>query len=256
MPKVEAAVRSNRGRVRENNEDNFYMNGIYMEMKDVNESVLYNAQSGERHQLYAVCDGMGGLALGELAAYITVSDIDVLRGVTTKCFPAALDVYAERCSREMQSRTESGKGSGCTLAAVYIYGNKALVAHTGDSRVYFKRKRKPLRLLTQDHSQAFWYVSQGIMTPEEAQTHPSRNMLRRYIGAPTTVGQLIEYEKVIRLRRGDIFVLCSDGLTDMVDINEIDANTYCGFDTCRRLTTLALERGGYDNITVMTLTIH
>jgi len=169
-----------------------------------------------------------------------------------------LSVYIEETSNSLYSLDKEGRHAGSTLALIYIDGANVRVAHLGDSRVYFKRGVLPLTQVTSDHSQAEWYTEQGVLTPEQAKTHPSRNVLRRYIGAPVQEGREPDVMDAMRLKRGDVFLLCSDGLSNMITLPEMEREITqarsCA-DICRALVTLALERGGDDNITAMTVRI-
>jgi len=254
MPRVEAAVRSHRGRVRAHNEDNFYLNGLFAQIDQNNEGGLFKADCSNKTQIYAVCDGMGGLSSGDMASMIAVSRIVSLMPAGARRLTEYLNAYIEATSDTLMSLCEDGRQAGCTLALIYVDGSNVRVAHLGDSRVYFKRGALPLTQVTLDHSQAEWYVSQGVMTPEQANIHPSRNILRRYIGAPVREGREPDVLDSMRLKRGDVFLLCSDGLSNMISSMEMEREmikTRSCADICRILVTLALERGGDDNITAM-----
>lgn len=234
------------------------MHGVYMRAEERNAGGLYKADSNDKCQLYAVCDGMGGMDRGEAASLMAVSNIVGLSPLGTRRFTDGLRSYIDKTSDKL---LYSGKGSGsagCTLAAVYLDGSGAMTANLGDSRVYLKRKALPLALVTEDHSQAVWYMKQGVLTAEEAETHPSRNTLRRYIGAPDAEGRTPDVAGPARIKRGDTFLICSDGLSNMLNATEIDAEISteksCA-DICRQIVTLALGRGGDDNITAMLIRV-
>ena len=256
MPRIESAVRSHLGRARENNEDNFCLNGVYMREDQRNTGGLYKAANNDKRQLYAVCDGMGGLSKGEEASLQAVIALGALLTAGSKKFPEKLQAYIDEVSASMQALSDGGRTPGSTLALVYFDDPRVRIAHLGDSRVYFKRGVSPLAQMTVDHSQAEWYLQQGVITSEEADVHPSRNILRRYLGAPVLEGRAPDVLPAMRVRPGDVFVLCSDGLSNMVGANEIDAEVSKGLscaEVCKALTNLALDRNGGDNITVMML---
>ncbi|MCL2151804.1 MAG: protein phosphatase 2C domain-containing protein [Oscillospiraceae bacterium] len=258
MPRIEAAVRSHPGYIRENNEDNFYMRGVYMRAEERNVGGLFKGVYEDKRQMYAVCDGMGGLDQGELASLLAVSNMDRLLDTGFRAIPNALRKYIDEISSDLQYQCSGAHSSGCTLAAVYLDGALAVTANLGDSRVYFKRGAIPLVQVTEDHSQAVWYLKQGILTPQEAETHRSRNTLRRYVGAHSQEGRTPDISKATRIKRGDVFLICSDGLSNMMSASEMDGEISKGqgcADICRALTALALKRGADDNITVMTLRI-
>jgi len=258
MQCVEAAARSHPGCVRENNEDNFFMRGIYMRANERNTGGLYKGTYTEKTQLYAVCDGMGGMDQGERASLQTVSGMDTLMSCSLRSFPKKLKAYIDRVTNQLLTPIGGSISAGCTLTAVYLAGSRAIVANLGDSRVYFKRVAQPLAQITEDHSQAVWYQKQGILTPEEAETHFSRNTLRRYVGAPNQEGRTPDFLKPVKINSGDAFLLCSDGLSNMMTISEMDAELStkksCS-DICRSLVSLAIKRGGDDNITALMIRV-
>ena len=254
MSHVEAAVISHPGILRENNEDNFFLNGIYKQAETGNDSSLFKSDCHDKRQLYAVCDGIGGMNNGEVAAQLVASHLAVFLSAGIRDFPRYMQEYIDKMSNTLQSPDNGCSPAGCTLAIVYLDGSRIRVAHLGDSRVYFKRGNLVLTQVTEDHSQAAWFATQGILTPEQAEIHPSRNVLRRYIGAPNQCERTTDISGAMRLRRGDVFLICSDGLSNMVDVLEMDAEVLQwqnSADVCRSLVTLALTRGGKDNITVL-----
>ena len=259
MARIEAAARSHPGHVRENNEDNFFMNGIFMSAGERNAGGLYKAACDDKHQLYAVCDGMGGLDQGEKASLMTVSSLKRLLSVGFRSLQKDLQEYIDEISAALYSTSGEAHSAGSTLTIVYITGNRFVTANLGDSRVYFKRRTLPLSLITEDHSQAMWYLSHGILTPEEAEAHESRNILRRYIGAPVQEGKKPDISRATRMKQGDVLLLCSDGLSNMLSSFEMNAeisdDKSCS-DICRTLVTLALNRGADDNITALMLRVY
>jgi protein phosphatase len=256
--KVEAAVRSHLGCVRRNNEDNFYLNGVYMLPEQRDAGGLFKVFCEDKRQLYAICDGMGGMNKGEEASLRAVSNLGELAGSGRRGFAAALQAYINSVSGLLGSLYGQEGSAGCTLASVYFDGPNARTAHLGDSRIYFKRSPSELIQLTSDHSQAEWYVRQGILSRDEAAVHPSRNTLRRYLGAPVPEGREPDISDTVKVKGGDIFLLCSDGLSDLVNTHEIDGEISKGQncpEVCKSLTSLAIARGGNDNITVMMLRV-
>ena len=258
MPRVEAAARSHTGKVRENNEDNFFLNGVFMREQDRGAGGLFKGSYEDKRQLYAVCDGMGGMDSGEAASLLTVSRLHTLLPAGLRGLPQNLRAFIDETSAALQPTTEGARLAGCTLAMVYLDGARVSVAHLGDSRVYFKRDALALTQVTEDHSQAMWYARQGILSPEEAEFHKSRNKLRRFIGAPVPEGRAPDITAPMRFKRGDVFLICSDGLSNMMSEYEMDAEIASGkscSDACRSLVTLALARGGTDNVTALMVKI-
>lgn len=256
--RVDAAARSHPGHMRGNNEDNFFLCGVFMRAEERNAGGLFKGMHDDKRQLYAVCDGMGGMDNGETASLMAVSNMGRLLPAGFRGLAAAMQSYINETSDALQSPPEGHGYAGCTLAAVYLHGSRAVVANLGDSRVYFKRASLPLTQVTEDHSQAMWFVKQGILTPEEAETHQSRNTLRRYIGAPDPDGRTPYVSKAMRVKRGDAFLLCSDGLSNMLTLSEMDNEvskaTPCA-DICRALVSQALKRPADDNITALVLRV-
>ena len=140
------------------------------------------------------------------------------------------------------------EGMGTTLEACLIYNNKAYIGHVGDSRIY-RIRNGVIRKLTKDHSYVQQLVEDKKITREEAKTHPKKNMLTKALGCTPYV------EPDLRARnfeKGDIFIMCSDGLTNMTDDNMICELIIQDITTAAdKLIELANESGGYDNITVI-----
>ena len=256
MPRIDAAVRSHLGRARGNNEDNFSLNGIFMREDQRNAGGLYKAVSDGKRQLYAVCDGMGGLNKGEEASMHAAISLGALVSAGRRRFAERLQAFIDEVSASLLTLGDGGRPPGSTLALVYFDDKYVKVAHLGDSRVYFKRESMPLTQVTADHSQAEWLLQQGMIGQDAVDVHPSKNVLRRYLGAPVPEGRVPDVSPDTKLKRGDAFLLCSDGLSNMMNNHEIDQEISKGqscADVCKALTNLALSRNGGDNITVMML---
>ena len=156
--------------------------------------------------------------------------------------------YANMVVYEKSKEVQELEGMGTTLEVCLIYNNKAYIGHVGDSRIYRIRK-EVIRKLTKDHSYVQQLVEDKKITREEAKTHPKKNMLTKALGCTPYV------EPDLRARnfeKGDIFIMCSDGLTNMVEEKRIyelvkeDVNT-----AVDKLINEANMAGGYDNITVI-----
>lgn len=236
---VKAAARTSKGRVRTGNEDSF---GLRPE-----------------HGIYVVCDGMGGAAGGEIASRMAVDA--VLEQMTAK--PSAetprerLHTAIMEANRRVLQRAEqepSLYGMGTTLVALLLgvapECHTALVAHAGDSRCYLLRGGK-LHRVTQDHSLVDEQIRIGAMTEEEAERSPLRSVITRAIGTqPSVTEDVVEIET----ETGDVFLLCSDGLTREVDEDGIARILNAGSDAERAAEALidaANEAGGRDNVTCL-----
>ncbi len=250
--RISAAAKTHMGRVRDNNEDNFYLCGAYR--KDVSQGTEERQYTGgDSRFLAAVADGMGGEESGETASLFAVEalrpcELDEIRKTALACIRQAND----RICREMEET--GGKRMGSTLAALYIDGGTAVCVNVGDSRIYLLRDGQ-LSQLSQDHNKARRMVEMGVLTPEQAARHRSRHELTQHLGI-FEEEMIIEpfFSEEIILRDGDCFLLCSDGLTDMVSDEEIGARMGeegTPEELAESLVSLALDHGGRDNVTVV-----
>ena len=228
-----AEARSEVGLHRSGNEDSALINGV----------------------LIAVADGMGGHAGGEVASKVAITTLaqilpllnnDEMDSESLEDFlqSAVLDVDNEiRLTAEADDRLS---GMGTTLTAIALYRNKAYVLHTGDSRAY-RLRGKEFTQLTKDHSVVQELIDAGTITEEEAAIHPQRSVLTSVLmGHGNITPLLIEYE----VKAGDKFLLCSDGLSNVVSNQEI--HKYLDEDdTLSKLISLTYERGAPDNVTVV-----
>lgn len=158
--------------------------------------------------------------------------------------------YANMVVYEKSLENKEYEGMGTTLEVCLIYNNRAYIGHIGDSRIY--RIRKDItRQLTQDHSYVQELVKEGTITKEEAKKHPKKNMLTKALGC----NAFVEPEVMVRgFQKEDTLVICSDGLTNMVDISDIFKLVKNNFETApKELVDLANKNGGVDNITVITI---
>ena len=252
--RISAAARTHVGRIRTNNEDNFYLQDHIR--KDVDQkNAEYHGDWKASRFLAAVADGMGGEAQGETASLMTV---EALKPCRLEGIEEAARTAIERANREICSEIEKngGRRMGSTLAALYIDDGKARCCNIGDSRVYLLREGKFMRLST-DHNKAGRMVELGVLTPEQAARHPSRHELTQHLG-------IFEEEMVLEpafgepvtLQEGDVFLLCSDGLTDMVTETAIAAclsREATPEEQAESLIQQALEGGGRDNVTVIVI---
>jgi serine/threonine protein phosphatase PrpC len=232
-PRLEAGAATHVGLVRQANEDNF----------------LVATSRG----LWAVADGMGGLAAGDVASSIVVEE---LKTISVAASAAEL---LESCKQRLitansRLRTlgdQRGELIGTTVAVLLVFGGHYAVVWSGDSRIYRVRRRR-IEQISVDHTEAQQLVAAGRLTAEEARTWPRRNIITQAIG----VGGYPALD--IRggdLERGDIFVICSDGLTAHVGDEEIRAlaDENPPQRACDRLIALTLERGATDNVTVVAI---
>lgn len=234
---------TDRGKLRENNED-------YCMTKEIG-----------NYTLLILADGMGGHKGGETASRKAIEEISAIleRDLTEKMLPGQimllLSEALESANKEIISLSRSNSklvGMGTTCDVCVISKNTAYIAHIGDSRVYkIAKKGGSIRKLTKDHSLVEYMLETGAITPEEAMNHPQKNVILRALGTTENIEVDILHEK---LSSGDVLLMCSDGLTNMLDEGVI-AQTVSAENTpedcAARLVQLANEAGGADNITVV-----
>ncbi len=226
-------ARTDVGLVREHNEDSYLV----------------------RAPVFAVCDGMGGHEAGEVASTIAVETIaneaplhadDVLLGAAVESANLAV----------MQGAVNGlGRpGMGCTASCALIEGSRMAIAHVGDSRVYLLHLGTLVRL-THDHSYVEELVDAGEITADEARTHPSRSVITRALGSDP---DMYADHFSIAVSSGDRIVICSDGLSSMVEDSEIEAVAVSSATpqaAADNLVAAALTAGGHDNVTVLVVDV-
>lgn len=241
--KVSASLQTDVGCLREANEDC----GQHFVPSDW-ESKL------RRGILTVVADGMGGHASGEVASRMAVDLIGRYYYQDTEN-PAqtALRNAVEAANREIYEASTGDEnlfGMGTTLIVMVLLDNKAFSAHVGDSRLYRLRNQQ-LELLTFDHSQVMEMVRQGLLSLEDAWNHEDKNIILRALGTQPIVET--EVSNFFEVVAGDEFLLCSDGLSDMLtdaEIRQVWINSKDVHTACENLIARAKENGGHDNITV------
>jgi protein phosphatase len=237
------------GRKREHNEDSFYIN--------------------EKQGLFAIADGMGGHAAGEVASRIAVdvinefielsgNDSDITwpfeydDGVSleeNRIF-TAIKLANTKIFEVIRERKEL-EGMGTTLVIMLVRGGKAYIGHVGDSRAYLLRKGE-LRQVTSDHSWVNEQMKLGVLTRAEAANHPFRNVVTRALGGRDVIKADVTCQP---LEPGDVVLMCSDGLNSMLEderIRELIATDTADLPAaCERLVAAANDAGGDDNCTVI-----
>lgn len=239
------------GKLREVNQDNYYLEGIYRE-DPADTAVHFEMSRTQDEALCAVADGMGGERYGEFASLIAVSSMDSIdrSAGTAGLSRYLLDRNGEICRfmlRNDRART------GSTFVGLSIRNNEAGIVNIGDSRAYLFRDGQ-LSQLSQDHTPARQMVELGILTPEAARRHPDRHRLTQHLGIFPEELIIEPYTVCLRVRQGDLFLLCSDGLYDMLDdgkLRQLLAGPGGLRETARALFDGAMAAGGRDNITVL-----
>jgi protein phosphatase len=207
-----------------------------------------------RSPLFVVADGMGGAQAGEVASRVAVETFssglqdggDPQGSLTRQVREANARI------NELSHQSAEHAGMGTTITAVYVGEQEVTVAHVGDSRAYCLREGELLRL-TDDHSLVDELIKQGRLTPEEAEEHPQRSVITRALGPEPAVEVDV---RSLRARSGDVYLICSDGLTTMVgedDLRDLLASHARLRDAGEALIAAANAAGGKDNITVLLL---
>ncbi len=246
MMKIESYGMSNVGMKRSHNEDHYLMN--------------------DDLQLYVVADGMGGHLGGEFASKMAVATVEevvqrlmgpeatIIPGVNSENVSEGekLRFAIQEAGKRIYDQSlydETLKGMGTTTVASLIQDNKAYVANVGDSRGYFIREGE-IRQITEDHSLVSEQVRAGILSANDAKGHRLKNIITRSVGYQEEVDPDV---KIHELQAGDKILMCSDGLSNLVEdreILELVSNASLK-NACESLIGLANERGGDDNITVV-----
>lgn len=239
---LEVGQGTNTGMIRSGNEDSYF--------------------SDPEHGLFVVADGMGGHAAGEVASDMAVRILaDELRVVGEIAGEGAAGERVERSLKlanlaiYQRTLTEIDKqGMGTTVSVLILRGGRYLIGQVGDSRVYLLRDGQ-LRQVTKDHSYVQEQVDAGVLTPEQARYHPYSNVITRCVGAAQDVEPDIYQGEI---RRGDTFLVASDGLTGMVDDRRLQQLLMARASAQRVVDALIAEangRGGLDNITAIVVRV-
>lgn len=205
--------------------------------------------------LFAVCDGMGGHAAGEVASAIAVETIAAAAPDTAD--PALLAAAVEAANTAVIEAAVNGvgrPGMGCTATAAYIEGTTVAIAHAGDSRAYLLHEGTLIRI-TRDHSYVEELVDAGEITADEARVHPNRSVITRALGSDPA---MYADHFSLNIEEGDRLILCSDGLSSMIpdnDIEDIAVQSATPQMCTDNLVDAALAAGGGDNVTVIVIDV-
>ena len=257
--RVKLFARTDVGQVREHNEDNFLVADMSRRSRGLLEANRATA-IGPQGCVFAVCDGMGGAAAGEIASQLAVDIIyeRLVDGLGER--PIKRDDLARRLVRAVEAAglrifheakaDRSRRGMGTTVTAAALVDEVLFFAQVGDSRGYILRG-DTLVQVTRDQSLVNQLIEAGQLTEEEAETFEHNNIILQALGTSDTVQVDLTY---VELRKGDILLLCSDGLSGMVrfeEIRELLKSSVEPLDICKSLTERANQAGGHDNITVI-----
>jgi protein phosphatase len=254
---IEIFGKTDVGLIREHNEDNFLVADVTSGVRTNDGKTPLKCHLGPKGALLLVCDGMGGAAAGEVASQMAV---DSIYESLTASEPQERDAFARLVRRSVEranerifiqsrdNQSERGMGTTCTVAA--LVDTTLVVGQIGDSRCYILRDGK-LAQVTKDQSLAWQLIEAGAMTPEEAKAFEHANIILQALGVQERVEVVLSQ---VDLRKGDVALLCSDGLHGPVSDEELLAVLVMETDLEKAAQTLiqkALDRDGPDNITVV-----
>ncbi len=268
LPRIDIFGATHRGKVRAENEDQFFVASLHRSMR-VEQTSLEDLRAfaklhGSSAHLLVVADGVGGAADGRQASGTAVETFAEHLGQTIGCcfdfdvdreheFLTELQTAVERSHQQVRARHASeGRNPATTLTTVVLIWPRAYVVHVGDSRAYYLRAGE-LRQLTRDQTAFEELVDRGVINEDQARAAGGRHRLQHVL--TSAVGSEIEPSiGLIDLQADDVLLLCTDGLTNHVpdtDITQILNRGGSAEESCRRLVDLTLERGATDNVTVV-----
>lgn len=235
--RVRSCAISDVGKKRQKNEDSYLIN--------------------DEKRLFIVADGMGGHAGGEYASRIAITTIEESFQSENESNPESLiETSIQEAGEKIINKAEQDRalrGMGTTVIALHVGDKKAVLGHVGDSRAYLFRDGV-LEQLTEDHSLVNEQLKSGLISEEEARTHQFKNIITRSLGVTPEVEVDLISKK---LKVGDAFLLCSDGLSNLVEMNEMEKELREKESVlaAKSLVDLANKRGGDDNITLVVVEI-
>jgi protein phosphatase len=222
-----------------------------------NEDFLFTGQLTIDSYLFAVADGIGGHNSGEVASYKAVTGIvkALKKDIGKETMETLEDTIIQINDKLVaeSSKENKNKGMGTTLSALYIKKNTGYIVHVGDSRIYRYSESKGLEQLTEDHSLVEKLKREGIISQEDAQNHPKRNVLYQSIGTKAN----IQVQKVgpFPIKKGQKYLLCTDGLYNEISDQELEEliQKYATKNIVDNLIKKVKSRQGLDNITIIAL---
>lgn len=256
---IEADVCSSMGNIRKNNEDNYYLHGLFMDEAQRDLGARQHCVSSDETQIYAVCDGMGGEEAGEDASLAAVRWLKKYERTKEANDPENIKRGLQEASDQIEKAArEKSARSGTTIAMLLIHQDTIRTVHLGDSRIYLWEEGQ-LRQITSDHSEVQYMYEMGLIKKESMDTYPRRHVITKYLGASHEDGLLSpSISDAEPLRPGAWYLICSDGLTDMVkdaEIAYILSNSANPSQAAQALSQAALKNGGRDNVTVLCLAV-
>ena len=241
------------GSVRVDNQDNIYVNGTYR--KDVSDNTVFTYKcKTKKSGLFAVADGMGGGKHGELASLIAVEALSSKIKTQEDFLQCLMKINNDIC---LIAEQKGSSEMGTTFAGLNINGDYADLINIGDSRI-FLYKNGSLLQLSYDHTAVQQMVDNGVIEKSDVANHKDKHTLTQYLGIPESEFLIEPYEKQIDVNTGDVYLLCSDGLTDMLgdkDIENILNDSQDINSWIKALYTNAIKNGGKDNISILLIEI-
>ncbi len=232
-------------------------------VRKMNQDAYEMRQLDRNTLLCAVCDGMGGAKSGNVASSLAVEVFsqEIQRTWTPNMEWDKADQILKNAVKlanftvyDQAMQFEEFSGMGTTLVAALVRGRKVSIVNVGDSRGY-AISQKGIRQVTRDHSIVQMMVDRGELTPERAKSYPGKNLITRAVGTELTISCDI-YR--MEMSKGDYLLLCSDGLSNLLDDQEILFEVAHGVNKercCQRLLDIAISRGSPDNVTCILISI-
>jgi serine/threonine protein phosphatase PrpC len=257
MYRLEYAAMTHPGNVRDNNEDNFYVNGYWRKNAE-QDSFAVDGIKGNGCLMAAVCDGMGGYDMGEAASLYAMEVLDTYchNGEEKVFEPSPMEYINETNQKICDLMEQEGKRIGTTFAGLEFCDDRVNAVNLGDSRIY-RWKEQKLKQISTDHTTVARLLQDGLLTKEEAKDYPLRHQITQHLGI--RMQDMMLEPAVIReipLENKDCFLICSDGLTDMLKDEKIEEilNVHRKQElqkTAEHLVGAAIDAGGRDNVTVV-----
>ncbi len=275
---TDAAGKFSPNAFRSGNEDNFYVDDDLTDQTTNKVAQDEVCQLGELGILMVVADGMGGMNAGEVASQIAVDTVKSAFNVESLtnsviATPQVRQKYLEQVIKQadknikLEAKKDQGcEGMGSTIIVAWLFNDELTISWCGDSRAYIFNEKSGIRLISRDHSYVQELVNKGLLTYDQTFDHPQNNIITRSLGDPTKDAQ--PESKTLKVGKGDIILLCSDGLSGVLrDRKTYDANGQLfpedniediirahtsSMKECREALWIAAERGNwYDNVTAI-----
>ena len=252
------------GRVRKNNEDSFL--GLRFDAQEVHRLGKFGESSLKAHDFtFAVCDGMGGAKAGEYASNIAVEKITTLlprafqqsaSGMQAGFHDVLTELYTQvhRALVYLGESYEECHGMQTTMSLCWFTPGWMYFGHVGDSRIYHLRKRsKKILQLTEDDTHVGWLLRSGKISEYEARTHPRRNVLQKALGG---TNQFVDPQVgAVAYERGDIILICSDGLIDGLHDSQLVEHLHADENAAYHLVSTSVKNSGRDNTTALVIQV-